>query len=57
VAAVTLNREGLAEDRIPAICEAIQNTIGRPVFDVLRDRGETLAAALATHLKKRRNPS
>jgi len=56
VAAVTLNREGIDEARISVICEAIQNTIGRPVFDVLRDRGQALAAALAVHLKKRHDP-
>lgn len=46
VVAVTLNHEGLTEDEIPDVCAEIERTVGRPVFDVVRDGAVELALAV-----------
>lgn len=51
VAAVTVNHEGLALDRIPAACEAITAETGLPAFDVLVGGAQGLAATLAKRLQ------
>jgi len=53
VAAVTLNHEGLTDERIPVICDAIEAVAGLPAFDVLRDRGDDLIEFLRPHLPRR----
>jgi uncharacterized NAD-dependent epimerase/dehydratase family protein len=53
VVAVTINHENLIDDQIPMICDAIEKVVGLPAFDVLRDQGDGLVAALAPYLKKR----
>jgi uncharacterized NAD-dependent epimerase/dehydratase family protein len=56
VVAVTVNHEDLPDDRIPAICEAIQTVVGLPAFDVLRDRGDGLVEVLVPYLKSQSPP-
>jgi uncharacterized NAD-dependent epimerase/dehydratase family protein len=53
VVAVTINHENLIDDQIPMICDAIEKVVGLPAFDVLRDQGDGLVAALVPYLKKR----
>ncbi len=53
VVAVTVNHEDLLDDQIPFVCDAIEKVVGLPTFDVLRDQGDGLVAALIPHLKKR----
>ena len=53
VVAVTINHEDLVDDQIPIVCDAIETVVGLPAFDVLRDQGDGLVAALVPHLKKR----
>ena len=50
VVAVTINHEGLINDQIPLVCDAIQKAIGLPAFDVLRDGAADLIKILETHL-------
>ena len=57
VVAVTVNHEDLSDDRVPAICEAIQTVVGLPAFDVLRDRGDSLVKVLLPYLKSQSPPS
>ena len=52
VVAITINHEDLPEDRIPAVCEAIQTVAGLPAFDVLHDRGDRLVQGLLPYLDK-----
>ena len=56
VVAVTINHEGLADNQIAPICEAIETVAGLPAFDVLRDRGDGLVEVLAPYLKKQSPP-
>jgi uncharacterized NAD-dependent epimerase/dehydratase family protein len=50
VAAVTLNHEEIADDRMPLVCDAVQKAIGLPTFDVLRDGADGLADLLAGYM-------
>jgi uncharacterized NAD-dependent epimerase/dehydratase family protein len=50
VAAITLNHEDLDPTEIPKICERISTETGLPVFDVLRDGAEDLAAVVVAHI-------
>ena len=52
VVAVTVNHEGLADDQIPLICNAIKMITGVPAFDMLRDQGEKLFKVLLPYLLK-----
>jgi uncharacterized NAD-dependent epimerase/dehydratase family protein len=53
VVAVTVNHENLIDEQIPIICDAIEKVAGLPAFDVLRDQGDGLVAALVPYLKNR----
>jgi uncharacterized NAD-dependent epimerase/dehydratase family protein len=50
VVAVTINHEGMIDDQIPLVCDAIQKAIGLPTFDVLRDGAADLVKILEAHL-------
>jgi uncharacterized NAD-dependent epimerase/dehydratase family protein len=51
VVAIALNHEGMPDDQIASTCDAVETVLGLPAFDVLRDRGDGLAAALAPYMK------
>jgi uncharacterized NAD-dependent epimerase/dehydratase family protein len=55
VVAITLNHEKLDPVEIPAICAQISAEIGLPVFDVLREGADGLAAVVASHVEKVRD--
>ena len=55
VAAVTINHEGLARDDVAAACTEIADQTGLPVYDVLLDGADELAATLARRLDLRLN--
>jgi uncharacterized NAD-dependent epimerase/dehydratase family protein len=50
VVAITINHEKLSGDEISKTCEEIAEDTGLPVFDVLRDGAEGLAAVVAKWL-------
>jgi uncharacterized NAD-dependent epimerase/dehydratase family protein len=52
VVAVTINHENLTFEQVPLVCSAIEQVVGRPAFDVLRDGPEELIAFLAAFQKK-----
>jgi uncharacterized NAD-dependent epimerase/dehydratase family protein len=52
VVAIALNREELPEDRVSAVCEAIETVVGLPAFDVLKDQADGLVQRLVPYLKK-----
>ena len=52
VVAITLNHENLDPEKIPRICAEIGKQTGLPVFDVLRDGAEGLAAVVMSHISK-----
>jgi uncharacterized NAD-dependent epimerase/dehydratase family protein len=49
VAAITVNREGIAPDDVPQTLAEIRRTTGVPAFDPLADRGDALADWLRRH--------
>jgi uncharacterized NAD-dependent epimerase/dehydratase family protein len=51
VVAITINHEGLADDKIPLTCNAIQKEVNLPAFDVLRDGSEGVVKILNSYLK------
>ena len=53
VVAVAINHENLTDEQIPLMCDAIEQAIGLPAFDVLKDGPEGLVNLLFTHLKNR----
>jgi uncharacterized NAD-dependent epimerase/dehydratase family protein len=53
VKAVAINHENLPDEQIPLVCDAIEQTVGLPAFDVLRDGPDGLVNLLATYLKIR----
>ncbi len=57
VVAVTINHEGLSADQIPSICGAIQNEVGLPAFDVLRDGTGAIVKMLKPYFKDYRKKS
>lgn len=50
VVAVTINHENLSNDQIPLVCSAIEQVVGCPAFDVLRDGPEKLIAFIKPFL-------
>lgn len=52
VIAVTLNHEGVPHGEIPALCKAVSATVGLPVFDVLLEGGDALAAVVLQALDR-----
>jgi uncharacterized NAD-dependent epimerase/dehydratase family protein len=52
VVAVTINHENLSSEQVPLVCSAIEQVVGLPAFDVLRDGPQGLIAFLAAYLKK-----
>jgi uncharacterized NAD-dependent epimerase/dehydratase family protein len=51
VAAITINHEGLTDDQIPLVCNNIQNEVGLPAFDVLRDGPEAVLKILNSDIR------
>lgn len=51
VVAITLNHEELDPTEIPEICKRISAETGLPVFDVLRDGADGLAAVVASYVQ------
>ena len=54
VVAVTTNHEGLSEEQIPIVCDAIQKEVGLPAFDVLKGGTEELIDVLKPYLTRTR---
>jgi uncharacterized NAD-dependent epimerase/dehydratase family protein len=52
VAAVTINHENLRQEQIAVVCDAIEQTVGLPAFDVLTDGAEGLVDLLRRYLNK-----
>jgi uncharacterized NAD-dependent epimerase/dehydratase family protein len=52
VVAITINHENLTDEQIPLMCDAIDQAVGLPAFDVLKDGPDGLVNLLATYLKK-----
>lgn len=52
VVAVTINHENLSSEQVPLVCSAIEQVVGLPAFDVLRDGPQGLIGFLAAYLKK-----
>jgi len=50
VVAVGINHEGLSDQQVPFVCDAIAKVVGRPAFDVLRDGPETIVAHLKHYM-------
>jgi uncharacterized NAD-dependent epimerase/dehydratase family protein len=53
VVAVAINHENLPEEQIPLICDAIEQAVGLPAFDVLRDGPLGLVNLLKAYLDDR----
>ena len=47
VVAITLNHEEIEAAEIPAVCDRLSSALDLPVFDVLRDGADGLAALVA----------
>jgi uncharacterized NAD-dependent epimerase/dehydratase family protein len=52
VVAVAINHENLPDEKIPLICEAIEQAVGLPAFDLLRDGPAGLANLIKTYLNR-----
>jgi uncharacterized NAD-dependent epimerase/dehydratase family protein len=52
VVAVTINHENLSPEQVSEVCRAIEQDVGLPAFDVLRDGPQELIAILAAFCKK-----
>ena len=52
VVALTINHENLSSEQVPLVCSAIEQAVGLPAFDVLRDGPQGLLSFLAAFLKK-----
>ena len=52
VVAITINHENLPSEQVPLVCSAIEQAVGLPAFDVLRDGPQGLLSFLAAFLKK-----
>lgn len=58
VVAVTINHEGLSNEKVPLICEAITSVTGLPAVDVLLEGTGVLIDVVISHLKTiSRNPA
>jgi uncharacterized NAD-dependent epimerase/dehydratase family protein len=53
VVAVAINHENLSDEQIPLMCDAVEQTVGLPAFDVLKDGPDGLMNLLLTHIKNR----
>ncbi len=53
IIAITINHEGIARDKIGAVCEKIESSSGIPVLDVLLHGPDQLTEIISAHLKKR----
>jgi uncharacterized NAD-dependent epimerase/dehydratase family protein len=51
VVAIAINHEGLSPDQTGAVCNAIQNEVGLPAFDVLKDGAGAIVKILKSYLK------
>jgi uncharacterized NAD-dependent epimerase/dehydratase family protein len=51
VVAVTINHENLPDDQIPWMCDAIEQTVGLPAFDVLRDGPDKILNLVKSYIK------
>lgn len=54
VVAVAINHENLADQQIPLMCDAIEQAVGLPAFDVLKDGPDELVNLLATYIKNQK---
>ena len=54
VVAVTINHEELSEDLIPLMCDAVEQAVGLPAFDVLRDGPGELVELLKSYFDDQR---
>ncbi|MGB5747030.1 MAG: DUF1611 domain-containing protein, partial [Desulfobacterales bacterium] len=52
VVAVTINHENLPSEQVPLVCSAVEQTVGLPAFDVLRDGPQGLITFLKAYLNK-----
>ena len=52
VVAVCINHEGMSDEQIPFVCDAIAKAVGLPAFDVIRDGSDKLVKHLESYLKK-----
>jgi uncharacterized NAD-dependent epimerase/dehydratase family protein len=50
VVAVTINHENMPDKQIPLMCNAIEQAVGLPAFDLLRDGPEPLANLIKSYL-------
>ena len=50
VVAVGINHEGLSDQQVPFVCDAIAKVVGRPAFDVLRDGPETIVEHMKQYM-------
>jgi uncharacterized NAD-dependent epimerase/dehydratase family protein len=50
VVALTVNHENLPDEHIPLMCDAIEQAVGLPAFDLLRDGPSELVDLLTSHL-------
>ncbi len=51
VIAVTINHEDMSPKEVPAVCTSLEQEVGVPVLDVLRNGGSQLVRALGPRLK------
>lgn len=51
VVAVTINHEGLSNEKVPLVCEAITTVTGLPAVDVLLEGAGALIDVVVSHLK------
>jgi uncharacterized NAD-dependent epimerase/dehydratase family protein len=54
VIAITINHENLAAEKIPYVCEALQQVVGLPAIDVLINGADELVKILIPHIQKKR---
>ena len=47
--AVTINHESLPDEQIPLMCDAIEQTVGLPTFDALRDGPDELVNLIKSY--------
>jgi len=53
VAAITINHEDIPREKIPVVCDALQQVTGLPTVDVLYNGANQLVEALKPYLEKR----
>lgn len=51
VIAATINHEDMSPEEVPAVCSSLEQEVGVPVLDVLREGGHQLVRALEPRLK------